>query len=212
VIRARLIFFAFLFLSSTLGCAGQKSVSLAEGPRSYDADDYGSALRTWTREARLLSIDEMDNVLTVTSTYESWDFRWAYSERYARDYRLSVAKKRQFLKRSLEESHKFHRFYVALYAQHPRWGDLELDDPAWVVRLVDSFGTETGPIELWRIKKPGPTELTYFPYTSSFRMVYRISFPVTTKSGKPTISPETDWFSLRFAGAQGQTDVTWSVD
>ena len=61
-------------------------MSLAEGSRDYDAGDYKPALSKWTRKTELLSVDEMDNVLSVTSTFESWDFRWAYAERYARDY------------------------------------------------------------------------------------------------------------------------------
>lgn len=195
-----------------VGCAKPSSVSLAEGPRTYDASDYRSTLKKWTRETKLISIDAMDNVLQVTSTFESWDFRWAYAERYATDYRFSGAKKRSFLKRSLDESKKFHQFYVALFAQQPKWGELEADDPTWIVRLVDSAGTETDPIKVDRIRKPTARELTYFPYTNSFRTVYRISFPRKTEGGTPTIAEGADWFALRFAGAQGQTDVTWEIE
>jgi hypothetical protein len=207
-----LTFASVALFGCTLSCAPEASVNLAEGPRDYDAGDYKRALKTWTREAELLSVDEMDNVLTVTSTYESWDFRWAYSERYARDYRLSHSKKEAHRKRSLDESKKFHQFYVALYAQRPKWGDLEVDDPAWIIRLVDSSGSEPDPAEMHKVRKPGAMELTYFPYTGSFRTVYRVSFPAQTKSGKPTIAPDSDWFALRFAGAQGIADVTWDVE
>src|SRR5690606_36465606 len=147
-----------------------------------------------------ISVNEMDNVLNVTSTFESRDFRWAYAERYATDYRFSSAKKRSFLKRSLDEAKEFHQFYVALFAQQPTWAELEVDDPAWVVRLVDSAGTETDPIKLDRIRKPTARELSSFPYTNSFRTVYRISFPRQTEEGTPTIAEGSDWFALRFAG------------
>lgn len=197
----------------SFGCRpGPAAISLHGGPRAYTHRDYEPLLHLWTRKAQLLSVDEMDNVLTVTSTFESWDFRWAYVERYARDYRLTDARKQQFLKRSLDESKKYHQFYVALYAQHPRWGDLEEDDPTWIVRLVDSTGAETDPLEMDRIPKPSPRELTYFPYTSSFRTVYRLSFPRATEGGTPTISESADWFALRFAGAQGSADVTWQLE
>lgn len=207
---------AFLLLSACIlgaatGCTNSQAVSLAEGPRSYDAGDYQPALTKWTRKAELLSVDEMDNVLTVTSTYESWDFRWAYAERYARDYRFSEAKKESFRRRSLEESKRYHQFYVALYAQEPKWADLEAEEPTWIVRLVDSSGTETDPIKMDKVRRPTARELTYYPYTNSFRTVYRLSFPRAAESGTPTIAENAEWFALRFAGAQGQTDVTWEI-
>ncbi len=203
---------ALLATVTVSGCSKPGSVSLAEGPRHYDASDYRPTLKKWTRKAELVSVDEMDNVLSVTSTYESWDFRWAYAERYAIDYRLSDEKKRALLKRNLDESQKYHQFYVALFAQYPAWGELDVDEPAWVVRLVDSAGTETDPIKLDRIRRPTPRELSYFPYTNSFRTVYRVSFPRTTDEGTQSIAPEADWFALRFAGAQGQTDVIWEIE
>lgn len=211
-LRGALFGLMLLLGAGTSACAKPGSVSLEEGPRSYSAKDYKRALENWTREVELLSVDEMDNVLTVTSTYQSWDFRHAYSERYARDYRLSASQKKQFLDRSLAESKEFHQFYVALYAQFPRWGDLEADEPAWIVRLVDSTGQETKPSEVHRVRRPSAMEQTYFPYTSPYRTVYRISFPAAVAGGKSTLSQGAEWFGLRFAGAQGTTKVVWEVD
>lgn len=210
--RSLLLLFALCSVMGAAGCAKPAAVSLAEGPRDYDAGDYKPALRTWTRKTELLSVDEMDNVLSVTSTFESWDFRWAYTERYARDYRISDSKKESLRQRSLEESKKYHQFYVALYAQEQKWADLDVEEPTWIVRLVDSSGTETDPIKMDKVRKPTARELTYYPYTNSFRTVYRLSFPRRTESGTPTIAPNAEWFALRFAGAQGQADVTWGVE
>lgn len=195
-----------------VGCAKHyPSVKLSERQSSYDAKRYESFLDKWTREKKLITTDEMDNVLTVTSTFQSLDFRGAYTERYARDYRLSSPDKEQFLERSLSEAREFHQFYVALYAQHPRWGDLDADEPAWIVRLVDSTGSETEPAELLKVKKPSPMERSYFPYIGSFRTVYRVSFP-TRVAGKPTVDEQAEWFGLRFAGAQGSADVIWELE
>jgi hypothetical protein len=205
---ASLIFLAGLAL---VACEKPGAVRLAEGPRDYTAKDYDKTLDTWTREVELISVDEMDTVLSVTSTFQSWDFRWAYTERYARDYRLTPSEKRQFLDRSLAESKEFHQFYVALYAQHPKWGELNVDDPAWIVRLIDSTGSETEPAEVHRVKKPSAMEQTYYPYASSFRSVYRISFP-TRVGGRASLNESADWFGLRFAGAQGTTKVTWEIE
>jgi hypothetical protein len=191
-------------------CASS-TVSLSEGPRQNVAMDYDSVLRRWTRSAQLTSLNAMDNVLTVSATYESWDFRWAYAVRYAEDYRLTVDQRHALLERSLAETRERHEFYLALYAQKHKWNDLTDEHPAWIVRLVDDAGTETAPSEIQVIRKPNAIELTYFPYTTPWRSAFRLTFPRVRADGRPTIPPEARWFGLRFAGPQGNQEVIWEV-
>ena len=193
-----------------VGCT-QPSVRLAEGPREYAPTDYESVLERWTRSDDLIVMTELDNVLTVTATYESWDFRWAYVVRYADDYRLTVDQRRALLERSLAETRETHTFYVALFAQHPKWSDLEAENPAWIVRLIDDQGSETAPAEIQKIKRPGAIERTYFPYTTPWRAAYRIQFPRTRTDGRPTIAGNARWIGLRFAGAQGNQALVWEL-
>jgi hypothetical protein len=204
--------FAMLFavLAFPSGCTTPK-VDLAEGPREYVATDYEQVLRSWTRSEDLIKVSDLDDVLTVTATYESWDFRWAYVVRYAEDYRLTVDQRQSLLQTSLADTRKAHQFYVALYAQKHKWNDLTADDPAWIVRLVDDEGTETAPTEIKAIKKPGAMELTYFPYTTPWRSAFRITFPIVRADGRPTISPAARWFGVRFAGAQGNNALIWEI-
>jgi hypothetical protein len=154
---------------------------------------------------------ELDNVLSVTATYESWDFRWAYAVRYAEDYRLTIEQRKSLLERSLVESRREHEFYVALFAQKHKWSDLTQDNPAWIVRLIDEKGNEVAPHEITEIRRPGAIEHTYFPYTSPWRRAFRITFPIAFSDGRPTISPQAKWFGLRFAGAQGNNQLVWNV-
>ena len=192
------------------GCAKPR-VQLNEGPREYVSTDYEQVLRLWTRSAQLTRVNELDNVLSVTATYESWDFRWAYVVRYAEDYRLTVDQRRSLLERSLSEISDRHYFYVALYAARHKWSDLTLSEPAWIVRLIDDVGTETAPTKIDKVRRPGAIELTYFPYTSPWRMAYRISFPKVRADGRPTIAHDARWFGLRFAGAQGHDELVWEI-
>ena len=188
------------------------SVKLNEGPREYAPTDYESVLKRWTRSEDLIVMTELDNVLTVTATYESWDFRWAYAVRYSDDYRLTVDQRETLLERSLAETHHTHTFFLALYAQHYKWNDLRAENPAWIVRLIDDQGSETAPDEIETIRKPGAIERTYFPYTSPWRSAFRVHFPRTRADGRPTISPSARWFGLRFAGAQGNNALVWELD
>jgi hypothetical protein len=214
---------AFKFASLALGASAALTavllsacrtppVGLGEGPREYVASDYETVLKTWTRSEQLTTVNAMDNVLTVTATYESWDFRWAYAVRYAEDYRLTVDQRHALLERSLAETRDAHEFYVALYAEKHKWNDLKAKEPAWIVRLTDDEGTETAPSEIQKIKKPGAIEVTYFPYSSPWRSSFRIVFPKVRADGRPTISPAARWFGLRFAGAQGNQELIWEVE
>lgn len=193
------------------GCTTPK-VKLDEGAREYVATDYEGVLKKWTRDKQFTSVNVMDNVLSVTATYESWDFRWAYVVRYAEDYRLTVDQRHSLLERSLAEAREGHQFYVSLYAQRYKWNDLAAKEPAWIVRLIDDEGAETTPSEIESIRKPGAIELTYFPYTTAWRSAFRVKFPRVRADGRPTISTQARWFGLRFAGAQGYEELIWELE
>lgn len=193
-----------------LGCA-ETRVSLATGPREYVPSDYPQVLKTWTREESLVVFSDLEQKLTVTATYESWDFRWAYVVRYAADYRLTVEQRRELLDRTLRESQDDHEFYVALYGPNWRWTDLSRPTSAWIVRLVDDAGDETAPSKIEAIVKPGPLEQRYFPYTTVWRRAFRIRFPRASPDGRPAIADSARWFGLRFAGADGNEQLVWQV-
>jgi hypothetical protein len=194
-----------------VGCAAPQ-VSIAEGPREYVATDYESVLRQWTRTERLFALSELDNFLTATATFESWDFRWAYVVRYVQDYRLTIDERKKLLEKTLDETRRRHQFFVALYGGERRFNDLTKPDSAWIVRLIDDTGNETAPEEIQAIRKPNALERTYFPYNTVFRMAFRIRFPRFTADGRSTISTKAKWFGLRFAGAQGNTQLVWELE
>lgn len=199
------------FAASVAACADPK-VSLQDGPREYTDSDYPQVLERWTRSQSLFHLSELDTLLTVTATFESWDFRWAYVVRYASDYRLTVEQRRALLDKTLGETRDSHRFYVALYGTKVRWTDLTRANSAWIVRLIDDDGDETAPLSIELIERPGPLERRYFPYTSVFRNVFRIKFPTTAPDGRPTIGAHAKWFGLRFAGAEGNEELRWDVE
>lgn len=194
---------------SPLAC-GAPTVKLEEGPREYVATDYDSVLKRWTREESLIIYDELERALTVAATYESWDFRWAYVVRYAKDYRLTVPQRQRMLSEKLNETRKQHQFFIALYGAARKFNDLTKPDSAWTVRLIDATGNETAPIQIELIRKPNVLERRYYPYNSVWRQAFRIRFPAAS-GGRATISPQAEWFGLRFAGAYGNTDLVWQL-
>jgi hypothetical protein len=210
VVRARKSL-AFALALACAACSDPK-VSLRTGPREFVASQYTQILSRWTRSKSLLTLAELDDLLTVTATYESWEFRWAYVVRYAQDFRLTVEQRRVLLEKTLAETQERHNFYVALYGANRRWTDLSRPNSAWIVRLIDSDGNETAPTTIEIIPKPGAIERTYFPYTSVWRQAFRIQFPKTASDGRPTIAPDASWIGLRFAGAEGNEELHWELD
>ena len=200
-----------LCLSGTTACSPPPG-SLAEGPREYVATDYDTVLKQWTREESLILFDELERALTVTATFESWDFRWAYAIRYATDYRLTVPQRQRLLSEFLNETRKSHQFFFALYGSNQQLNDLTKKDSSWIVRLIDSTGNETAPDQLLAVRKPNILERRYFPYNTVWRKAFRINFPTRSSDGRPTISPKAEWVGLRFAGAYGNMDLTWELD
>ncbi len=205
--RAPLILAASLVLG---GCAAER-VSLDGGVREYVATDYDRVLDRWTRTERMFSLPELETYLTVTATFESYDFRWAYVVRYVHDYRLTTEQRKKLLDRALDETRSRHQFFVALYGGERRYNDLTKADSAWIVRLIDDAGNETAPQEVVAIKRPNALERTYFPYNTALRQAFRIRFPSANPDGRPTISPSAKWVGLRFAGALGNSDITWQL-
>jgi hypothetical protein len=209
MLGARTFTLVFLLVVAS-GCVTQ-TVSLAEGPREYVATDYESVLRKWTRTGDLFAVAELESYLTATATFESWDFRWAYVVRYVQDYRLTTEQRKRLLDRTLEETRGHHQFFVALHGGDRRYNDLTRPDSAWIVRLIDDTGNETAPDEITSITKPNAVERTYFPYNTVYRQAFRIRFPYSKASGTPTISPQASWVGLRFAGAQGNSELVWAL-
>ncbi len=201
-------------LTLVIACAAcsDPKVSLSGGTREFVASDYPQILKRWTRSRSLITLSELDDLLTVTATFESWEFRWAYVVRYANDYRLTVEQRRVLLDKTLAQTQDRHNFYLALYGTNRRWTDLTRANSAWIVRLIDDQGNETAPSTMELIAKPGALERTYFPYTTVWRQAFRLQFPRATPDGRPTIAEDAKWFGLRFAGAEGNEELHWDIE
>ena len=206
---------ALLGLALSLAACAPPRVSLRQGPRSYTSDSYSDVLGRWTREGHWYQLQGLDDRLAATATYESWDFRWAYVIRYAEDFRLSTQERQDLLQQSLESGQREHEFYVALYTQNRRWGELTRPTSAWRVLLVNDRREEVAPVTVEAVTRPGAVERVYFPYTTVWRQAYRIRFPryLRTAAGAEVeiIDERVRSFSLRFSGPLGTSDLVWHI-
>lgn len=112
------------FATVSLAGCGAPAVSLGGGAREYVATDYSNVLERWTRTESLLLFDELTRALTVTATFESWDFRWAYVIRYGQDFRVTIAERQEMLRRQLQKTRETHDVFLALYGSADKQNDL----------------------------------------------------------------------------------------
>lgn len=185
------------------------------GPRRFDGREYDDLLQRWTRHSEYLVFQGLDERLLVDATYHSWEFRWALTARQARDRTLEGEDALALRDQSMVAWRAFHEFYIALSTVTPRAAELHRPNPVWTLSLVDDRGRRVAPARFERVRRPGPNETVYYPYTSPWRTVYRVYFP--TRQGEPgneweVLGPGTRWFLLRFAGSLGTVDLRWDVE
>lgn len=205
-----------LAAAAALSACAAPTVVLRQGPRAYTAESYEEVLERWTRSGHAYTLQGLDDHLAVTATYESWDFRWAYVVRYARDFMLSTEERRGLMEQSLGAAGREHAFYVTLQSSNRRYGDLTRATSAWRVMLINDRRQEVAPVEIEPVRRPGALERTYFPHTNVWRQAFRIRFPrrvrVPGQGDVEILDDATRRFLLRFSGPLGHADVVWQVE
>jgi len=194
------------------GCA-TTTVNLAEGPREYVATDYETVLRRWTRTEQLIALAELDNFLTATATFESWDFRWAYVVRLRAGLPPhDTISGRKLLEKTLEETRLRHEFFVAIYGGGP-----EVQRPYEVEQRLDR------PLDRRHRKRDRARRdhrgheaerdrAELFPVQHDLQA--GVPHPVSARRRRwpaHRFSPNAKWFGLRFAGAQGNSELVWEI-
>jgi hypothetical protein len=210
-------------LAGAVGCGPTKPrpVSLAEGARSYTSADYGRVVNRWTRHALLQKdfdrVAPFDTALDVRATFKSWDWRWAYVERYADYYKLPANEKDKLRESELKDAGSFHEFHVAASASRFEWAEfVSRKTSIWRVVLFDDRGHEVEPSDILPVRAPIIQETAFFPYVGGIDQPFLtrtlFQFPrELPNGGGPTLSPEASQFTLRFTGPLGTVDLVWQT-
>lgn len=199
-------------LSCALVACATTKVRLEPVPRTFTPQDYERIYKLWTRERDAFAWSRLTDVLSVTATFESWEFRTAYIVRYAEGHGIDTVERDRLLEASLEDARRVHRFFVTLIGPNFRESDLTAKRAAFRVLLVDDDDRGTPPASIERIQRPTPAERVYFPSVSPLRMAFRIAFPAVREDGTETIPRDAQRIRLRFTGASGRVDLVWEVD
>ena len=207
---SRLVLCATLLIAS-LGCAKTDKVSLQTGPRAFTEESYRSVYEAWTRSEQDFSWGALRDVLRVSATFESWEFRWAYTVRYAHDHSLSEQEREQMLRASLGAAQREHRFFVTLSGDDHRESNLTHKTSAWRVLLIDADGNQSVPAKITKIRRPSAADKVYFPSISPHRQTFVVTFDAVASDGKHAIPPGSEHATLRFAGPRGMVDLRWPL-
>jgi hypothetical protein len=208
----RLVLPALTLLLLAVASCGPGNVPIRESTRAFTASDYGGIYDRWTRSADDFDFGHLGEILHVTATFESWEFRWAYVVRYAADHSLTTDERTRTLEQSLADARDRHRFLVTVGVPIFREGDLTGQYSDVRVILVDPSGRQTTPSEILRIGRPSTDQRIYFPSINRQRHTFRIAFPTIGEDGAPTIPDDAQEITLRFAGALGIVDLHWNLD
>ncbi|MBW2260332.1 MAG: hypothetical protein JRG91_00045 [Deltaproteobacteria bacterium] len=191
---------------------GPLPVSLSDGPQSFGSKDYERVFDHWTREKQVFNLDTMENPLTVSATFRSWQFRQAFVERYADDYRLDADSRAALLEEQRRDWEAWNEFLVASTATNQKWADFSREDSAWVMALTNDLGQEVALASLEKVSKPSPMLRTYYPFITVYRKTFVLRFPRVLEDGAmPVLSSGIGSFSLVFSGALGRAELEWKV-
>ena len=185
--------------------------------RTFEPSDYERVVERWTRDEQLYVLDGLDNALTVTATFESWEYRQAYIDRYAYDFRLTDTERQSLEADQRAELEAAHVFLVAASSTKVEWSDLSAENTPWKIRLVNDQGDVLAPFPdahapsgIEFVRRVTPAQRLYFPYINDFRDVFLLRFPRTLPDGAPFLRPGVEAFTLEFAGALGRAELRWS--
>jgi len=206
-----------LLALSAAGCP-EVRVNFSEiETRSFEPSDYERVVERWTRDEEVYILDGLDNALTVTATFESWEYRQAYIDRYAYDFRLTDPERQALEAEQRLELEGGYVFLVAATSTKTQWSDLSAADTPWKIRLVNDQGDVLAPFPedhappgIEEVRDVTPAQQLYFPYINEFRTVFFLRFPRTMPDGAPFIRPGVEAFMLEFTGALGRAELRWS--
>jgi len=200
------IFLAIIVITFCLGC--QPVERLKESYDPYHGGQYKAALTDWSREARIyrgLGVE-----LIATATFKSSKFRDAYSNEYARAYKLTGSEKTKLLEDQKNAALAYNDFLLAAYVPDKKLDDFHKKDSIWKIYLTVGKGGLLKPLEIRKIKKVDAVTTHFFPYITPWKSVYLVRFPATSpEAGKAVIDSGAEHIKLIITGVLGSAEMVW---
>lgn len=203
------IFPVIIVITFCLGCRAFEPVErLKESYDPYHGGQYKASLTDWSREARIyrgLGVE-----LIATATFKSSKFRDAYSNEYARTYKLTGSEKTKLLKDQKNAALAYNDFLLAAYVPDKKLNDFNKKDSIWKIYLTAGKGGLIAPLEIRKIKKVDAVITHFFPYITPWKSVYLVRFPaISPAAGKSMIDGGAEHIKLIITGVLGSAEMVW---
>lgn len=202
-------FLAIIVITLCLGCRVFEPVErLKESYDPYYGGQYKEALMDWSREARIyrgLGVE-----LIANATFKSSKFRDAYSNEYARAYKLTGSEKTKLLEDQKNAALAYNDFLLATYVPDKKLDDFHKKDSIWKIYLTVGKGGLLKPLEIRKIKKVDAVTTHFFPYITPWKSVYLVRFPATSQAaGKAVVDSGAENIKLIITSVLGSAEMVW---
>ncbi len=195
---------AVLLMATCAACAIPRTIRYAVPRQTPPASDFAAIRRAWTRDASVVPVSGFENVLTLTATCLSPEFRAAYAARYGRDYQLGPRERADLLRaQQFVAAPALPFFFTAIPALDFHDADLSDPDRGWRVLLVTPQG-RWAHTSLEKIARPTAVQRAYFPHAHRQRIAFLVGFP-------PVVGPQDRWLRLHVISARGQAELEWRL-
>ena len=203
------IFPAIIVIILCLGCRAFEPIErLKKSYDPYNGGQYKAALMDWSKEARIYR--GLDLELIATATFKSSRFRDAYSNEYARTYKLTGAEKTKLLKDQKNAALAYNDFLFAAYVPDKKFNDFNKKNSIWKIYLTVEKGVLINPLEIRKIKKVDAVTTHFFPYITPWKLVYLVRFPATSPAaGKAVVDGGAEKIKLIITSVLGSAEMVW---
>jgi hypothetical protein len=212
---ARLTSAVVLAAVTTLGL-GAAGCAPAAVSLSAEAEPPGTSFAKtrdrWSRSGRIISTRDMETSLLVSATLRSRSYQRAYSDRYAKLYRISDPEERARIEAAALSDARSLTFWVRAATYSPRWNDLRAEAGKWRLVLIDDEGREVVAERVELISTADqPRQLELLDESRDpYGKLWLVRFPAML-GDQPVPRPTARKIILRVTGPLGQTDLTWAL-
>jgi hypothetical protein len=194
-----------------LGCkSGKENQPIQYTPDSQFNPEYKSVFETWTKEDRIYK--GFDCKLIAAATYKSMAYRKAYTQEYAKLYRLAAAEKDKFLKDQSDAADTYNEFIFAAYVPDNHWDDFPEEKSTWKIDLRVDDGERTAPVEIRQLERNNVVLKHFFPYITPWKSVYLLRFPASRRdTGEALVDNTSRTVTLSISSVLGSAEMTWEL-
>lgn len=199
-----------LVVGAGLACAPKLRPASLFGPsQPFEAKDYLSVLKTWTRSTKVYG--SLDTKLFVDATLHSPEFRRVFALAFPDIYGQGGEVTRRELVDLSGGIEQYVNFFISAYTAETKWNDFNQPDSIWRLTLSSDEGVVVSPAQIIQVKIDANLKAVY-PHIDGFDRAYLIRFPLTDPMQRLLLKRDTQSLTLRAASALGVADLTWDLE